>query len=110
MKILIAPDKFKGINTAQEISELLRNHIQKNLPEAHLRLCPIADGGEGTLVSIIYLLKGKTINTTVNDPLMRPKQAQWGMAQLPEKETALSSKWPRPRASSGYPFSERNSV
>ena len=89
MKILIAPDKFKGINTAQEISELLRNHIQKNLPEAHLRLCPIADGGEGTLLSIIYLLKGKTINTTVNDPLMRPKQAQWGMAQLPEKNTAV---------------------
>jgi len=89
MKILIAPDKFKGINTAQEISELLRNHIQKNLPEANLRLCPIADGGEGTLLSIIYLLKGKTINTTVNDPLMRPKQAQWGMAQLPEKNTAV---------------------
>src|SRR5258708_16927499 len=89
MKILIAPDKFKGINTAQEISELLRNHIQKNLPEAHLRLCPIADGGEGTLLSIIYLLKGKTVNTTVNDPLMRPKQAQWGIAQLPEKDTAV---------------------
>ncbi len=89
MKILIAPDKFKGINTAQEISELLRNHLQKILPTANLRLCPIADGGEGTLLSIIYVLKGKTITSTVNDPLMRFKQAQFGMAQLPEKETAV---------------------
>jgi len=89
MKILIAPDKFKGINTAQEISELLRNHLQKILPTANLRLCPIADGGEGTLLSIIYVLKGKTITCTVNVPLMRFKQAQFGMAQLPEKETAV---------------------
>ena len=89
MKILIAPDKFKGIATAQEISETLRNHLQKLLPHAQLRLCPIADGGEGTLTSIIYVLKGKTINVSVSDPLMRYKQAQFGMSQLPEKETAI---------------------
>ncbi|HUO56672.1 MAG TPA: glycerate kinase [bacterium] len=89
MKILIAPDKFKGISTAQEVSEIIRNHIQKVVPTANLRLCPIADGGEGTLNSIIYVLKGKTLTTTVNDPLMRLKQAQYGMAQLPEKETAI---------------------
>ncbi len=89
MKILIAPDKFKGVSTAQEVAEILRNQIQKHLPDAQIRLCPVADGGEGTLTSIIYLLKGRTINTTVNDPLMRPKQVQFGMAQLPEKETAI---------------------
>ncbi|HVZ80533.1 MAG TPA: glycerate kinase [bacterium] len=89
MKILIAPDKFKGVSTAQEIAEMLRNQIQKHLPEATLRLCPVADGGEGTLTSIIYLLKGKTLSTTVNDPLMRFKQAQYGIAQLPEKDTAI---------------------
>ena len=89
MKILIAPDKFKGISTAQEISEMLRNQLQKSLPQAQLRLCPIADGGEGTLISIIYVLKGRTINTTVSDPLMRPKQAQLGISQLPEKETGI---------------------
>ena len=89
MKILIAPDKFKGVSTAQEVAEILRNQIQKHLPEAQIRLCPVADGGEGTLISIIYLLKGKTLTTTVNDPLMRPKQAQYGMAQLPEKDTGI---------------------
>jgi glycerate 2-kinase len=89
MKILIAPDKFKLVSTAQEVAEMLRNQIQKNLPAAQIRICPVADGGEGTLTSIIYLLKGKTVSTTVNDPLMRPKQAQYGMAQLPAKETAI---------------------
>jgi glycerate kinase len=89
MKILIAPDKFKGVSTAQEVAEMLRNQIQKHIPEAQIRLCPVADGGEGTLTTIIYLLKGKTITTTVNDPLMRPKQAQYGISQLPEKETGI---------------------
>lgn len=89
MKILIAPDKFKGVSTAQEIAEMLRNQIQKHLPDATLRLCPVADGGEGTLTSIIYLLKGKMLSTTVNDPLMRPKQAQYGVAQLPDKDTGI---------------------
>jgi glycerate 2-kinase len=89
MKILIAPDKFKGISTAQEVAEILRNLIQKRVPEAQLRLCPVADGGEGTLTSIIYLLKGKMVAATVNDPLMRPKQSQLGIAQLPEKDTGV---------------------
>ena len=89
MKILIAPDKFKGVSTAQEISQLMRNLIQKCVPQAQLRLCPMADGGEGTLNSIIYMLKGKTLSATVFDPLMRAKQVQFGMAQLPEKDTAL---------------------
>lgn len=89
MKILIAPDKFKGVSTAQEIAEMLRNQIQKHLPDATLRLCPVADGGEGTLTSIIYLLKGKTLSISVNDPLMRFKQAQYGISQLPEKETGI---------------------
>ncbi len=89
MKILIAPDKFKGVSTAQEVAEILRNQIQKHISEATIRLCPVADGGEGTLITIIYLLKGKTISTTVFDPLMRPKQAQYGISQLPEKETGI---------------------
>ena len=68
MKILLAPDKFKEVLTAQELSEILRNLIQKNLPQAQIRLCPVADGGEGTLSSIIYLLKGKLFTETVYDP------------------------------------------
>ena len=89
MKILIAPDKFKGICTAQEVSENLRNNLQKLLPQAQIRLVPIADGGEGTLISIIYLLQGKIQTVFVHDPLMREKECQWGWAQLPEKNTAI---------------------
>ena len=89
MKILIAPDKFKGVSTSQEIAVHLRNLIQKQLPQAQLRLCPMADGGEGTLSSIIYVLKGKTANATVNDPLMRLKQCHYGLSPLPEKDTAV---------------------
>ena len=38
MKILIAPDKFKGVSTAQEIAQMLRNQVQKHRPQALLRL------------------------------------------------------------------------
>jgi glycerate kinase len=67
----------------------LRNNLQKLLPQSQIRLFPVADGGEGTLLSIIYLLQGKLQSVFVHDPLMREKEAQWGLAQLPDKDTAI---------------------
>jgi glycerate kinase len=89
MKIIIAPDKYKGISTSREIAEIIGNQIQKKFPDAQLLIFPIADGGEGTLSSVIYLLGGQTLTATVNDPLMRPTQAQYGIAQLPQKGTGI---------------------
>ena len=89
MKILVAPDKFKNVNSSQKIAELIRNAIQKELPEVLIRLCPLADGGEGTLNAIVYSLKGKTVSAQTFNPLMKPIQAHYGMTQLPEKNSAL---------------------
>jgi glycerate 2-kinase len=89
MKILVAPDKFKNVNSSQKMAELIRNAIQKELPEVLIRLCPLADGGEGTLNAIVYSLKGKTVSVPTFNPLMKPIQAPYGVTQLPEKNSAL---------------------
>ncbi|MEA5453909.1 glycerate kinase [Sinomonas sp. JGH33] len=49
MKIVLAPDKFKGTLTAPEVAEALAEGILEVLPEAKLVLVPVADGGEGTV-------------------------------------------------------------
>ncbi len=89
MKILVAPDKFKNVNSSQKMAELIRNAIQKELPEVIIRLCPLADGGEGTLNAIVYSLKGKIVSAPTFNPLMKPIQATYGLTQLPEKNSAL---------------------
>jgi len=89
MKILIAPDKFKGISTAQEVADILQKLIVKQRPRAFVGVCPVADGGEGTLDAVIHILKGKTLTTTTHDPLMRSQQSTYGLATLPEKDCAV---------------------
>lgn len=49
MKIVLAPDKFKGSLTAPEVADALAEGIREVLPEAELVLVPVADGGEGTV-------------------------------------------------------------
>ncbi|MDQ4502445.1 glycerate kinase [Sinomonas sp. ASV322] len=49
MKIVLAPDKFKGSLTAPEVAEALADGIRGELPEAELVLVPVADGGVGTV-------------------------------------------------------------
>jgi glycerate kinase len=53
MKIVLAPDKFKGSLTAPEVAEALAEGIAEVLPEAELVLVPVADGGEGTVTAAL---------------------------------------------------------
>ncbi|MGN6406633.1 glycerate kinase, partial [Sinomonas sp.] len=49
MKIVLAPDKFKGSLTAPEVADALAEGLREALPGAELVLVPVADGGEGTV-------------------------------------------------------------
>jgi glycerate kinase len=89
MKILVAPDKFKGISTAQGVADTLNKLIQKQRSSAFVRVCPVADGGDGTLHTVIHILKGKITDTTAHDPLMRLQPTTYGLADLPEKNSAI---------------------
>jgi len=52
-RIVIAPDSFKGSLSAQEVASAIGAGIHAAIPEAEVLLCPIADGGEGTLDALL---------------------------------------------------------
>ena len=79
MNILIAPDSFKDCMSAREVASALGRGIQKILPEADLQLVPMADGGEGTVESVIDATGGKRIEVPVMDPLMREISSFYGI-------------------------------
>jgi glycerate 2-kinase len=80
MKILIAPDKFKGsleaIQVCQAIEEAL-NEAGRNL---RLKSIPMADGGEGTSDMLTEFTRGKKIKVIVRDPFFRDIEAGYGIS------------------------------
>ena len=80
MKILVAPDKFKGSLNAIQVCEAISEGIQQVAPDIEIIQCPLADGGEGTAEILTYHTQGKTITKEVNDPLMRPVEASFGIS------------------------------
>lgn len=79
MKILIAPDSFKDCLSAKEVASALSRGIQKVLPDATCILLPMADGGEGTVESLVDATGGKRIQLKVLDPLMRETESFYGI-------------------------------
>lgn len=79
MNILIAPDSFKESLSALEVAQAIAAGFKKIFPTAQYQLLPMADGGEGTVQSIIDATQGKRMYGTVTDPLGNPTQAFWGI-------------------------------
>lgn len=79
MKILIAPDKFKGSLTAREVCEAITNGISRCAPRTEIISIPMADGGEGTLAALEAVMSLETIRITVQDPLFRSHIASYRM-------------------------------
>lgn len=76
MHILLAPDAFKGSMTAAQAARAMAN----GLPDTHtLDLCPLADGGEGTLDVLLSALGGTPHCHTVCDPLGRSIEVSWAL-------------------------------
>ncbi len=80
MKIVIAPDSFKDCLGALAVAEALGRGIGKVLPDAFIQYIPMADGGEGTVESIIDATGGKMLAVTVMDPLMREISSFYGIS------------------------------
>ena len=72
MKILIAPDKFKGSLSATQVCDAIVNGIKINNDKHEIHSCPMADGGEGSIDIINNYLSLMPVELIVNDPLFRP--------------------------------------
>jgi glycerate 2-kinase len=77
MRILIAPDKFKGSLTAVDAAQAIARGIAAVRADAEAVLMPIADGGEGTAGAICAALGGRWITVPACDPLRRPVEARY---------------------------------
>ncbi len=87
MKILIAPDSFKDCLSAKEVASALGRGVQKIIPDALCILLPMADGGEGTVESLVDATGGKVVQLKVLDPLMRETESFYGISG--DGETAV---------------------
>ena len=78
MRILIAPQEFKGSLTAVEAAECFADAARAVHPDAELDFAPIADGGPGTVQAIVRAARGRTSIARVSGPLGAPVDARWG--------------------------------
>ncbi len=72
MRILIAPDKFKGSLGAAEVAQNIAAGLRDVVPDATIEIAPVADGGEGTAAAICEALGGVWVTCDAHDPLGRP--------------------------------------
>ena len=78
VRILIAPDKFKGALNAREIAENIATGLLDIFPDAQIELVPMADGGEGTAEAICDARGCSWLECKAHDPLGREIEARYG--------------------------------
>lgn len=79
MKIVIAPDSFKGNMTSLQVASAIEKGIKRVLPRARCVKVPMADGGEGTVQSLVDATGGRIIRKKVTGPAGKPVTARYGL-------------------------------
>ncbi|PKG38077.1 glycerate kinase [Psychromonas sp. Urea-02u-13] len=87
MKIVIAPDSFKESLTAQQVCLAIETGFKRVFPNAQYIAIPVADGGEGTVQSLVDATGGKIVKLSVTGPLGKPVDAFYGL--LADQQTAV---------------------
>ena len=87
MRVIVAPDSYKGSVTALGVAEAIERGVRAVFPGAEVVKVPIADGGEGTVDALVVATKGRLEETVVRGPLGEPVRAKWGV--LGDGETAV---------------------
>ncbi|NLT95326.1 MAG: glycerate kinase [Clostridia bacterium] len=78
-KIVIAPDSFKGSMSAMEVCDAVEKGIRAVLPTAAIVKVPMADGGEGTVETLVKATNGKIVKINVLDPLGNEVESKFGI-------------------------------
>lgn len=79
MKIIIAPDSFKGSLTARQAANAIAQGLKSAIPDADYDLIPIADGGEGTVEALVTATNGRVITVPAHDPNGNVIKASFGI-------------------------------
>ncbi len=79
MKIVIAPDSFKGNLTAMQVAQAIEQGVRRVLPKADCEIVPMADGGEGTVQSLVDATGGRFVHRGVTGPAGAKVNARYGI-------------------------------
>ena len=79
LKVVIAPDSFKGSLTARQVCQSAEEGLRRVWPEAEVVSVPMADGGEGTVQSLVDATSGRIVNIDVTGPLGEQVPAFFGV-------------------------------
>ncbi|MDY6419103.1 MAG: glycerate kinase [Succinivibrio dextrinosolvens] len=89
MKVVLAPDSFKGSLTSSQAASAMERGIRKVLKDAQIEKVWIADGGEGTVEAIVSMTGGQYVHTKVEGPLGEKVDAVWGLCTTENGKTAV---------------------
>lgn len=87
--IVIAPDSFKGSLSAVEVAEAMQLGLRRAVPDADIRLFPMADGGEGTIDAVLAACSGVALSASVPDAVLHPRQARFGVIERDSDRIAV---------------------
>ena len=87
MKFVIAPQNFKGSASAIEVARSMSKAVRQVFPHAQIVSLPLADGGTGTVETLVEATGGRIFTAATSDPLGRAVTGQWGV--LGDGETAI---------------------
>ncbi|MGB9867429.1 MAG: glycerate kinase [Bacillota bacterium] len=79
MRIVVAPDSFKGSASAVQVGEAMAAGLRKVWPDAEVDVVPLADGGQGTVEAMVRATGGHTRTVRVTGPLGEPVAATYGI-------------------------------
>ncbi|MBQ9773599.1 MAG: glycerate kinase [Clostridia bacterium] len=87
MKVAIAIDSFKGSMSSYEAGRAVSEGIRAADVSAETVICPLADGGEGTVAAVVSAMGGELCTVRVSGPLGEPVDATYGV--IPKTRTAI---------------------
>jgi glycerate kinase len=87
VRVLVAPDKFKGSLNAREVADSIATGLRDVLPDARIEIVPVADGGEGTADVICQTCAGEWVTCAAHDALGRSITARY--VWLHDQSTAV---------------------
>jgi len=86
-KILLSPQEFKESLSGYQVASAMKEGILRVDPLVNIEISPVADGGDGTLKTMVDVTNGNIVEETVENPLGDQIQAEWG--KLGTSQTAV---------------------
>src|SRR5208337_3251725 len=88
MRVVVAPDKFKGCLSAAQVASAMEAGLRRWRGDLEIDRCPMADGGEGTVEALVIATGGRFVSRRVTGPIPEMKvEARFGI--LGDGQTAV---------------------